>query len=150
MTPQQFTPHHQRLRTYLLETVKLPAKKFRFGDSNGIAEGKVDVITPYSFSEYANNPTGTVEPVPKVFTPLKPDTQLRFTNGFDIHLIIKEFDGELSLFIAQILYWLASENQDVEFEYKVYWNNESSINLECFLEIEERAKGSQVSGFNVY
>jgi hypothetical protein len=144
MKPQEWTPRHQSLKNYLIDVVKLPAETFRFGDSHGSAEGKIDDIVSCTLLP-ATDPNA----LPSLFQN-EPEPELRFTNEMSIHLIIKEFDGVLTFFIAQLLFWLKEEKQDIEFEYKVYWNNETSLNMECFLEIVERGKGSASTGFNVY
>lgn len=144
MNPQAWTPHHQSLKTYLLDVVKLPAEKFRFADTHGSAKGKIDDFVACTLLP-ATDPNA-----PPDYFQQPPEPELRFTNAFSIHLVIKEFDGVLSFFIGQLLYWLREEKQDIEFEYRVYWSNEASCNLECFLEIEERGKGSISTGFNMY
>lgn len=147
MKPQSWTPRHKSLKTYLIDVAKLPPESFRFGDSHGSAAGKIDDM--HSATLIDGLGINSQDHVTAGFD-LTTETELRFTNEMSIHLIIKEFDKELSFFIGQLLFWLRAEKQDTEFEYKVYWNNETSLNLECFLEIVERGKGTVSSGFNLY
>lgn len=142
MIPQQFTARHLSLKTYLLDVAKIPAETFRFGETHGDAKGKVDPIQNYTFTGDPLDPANQLEPLPL-------DTQLRFSNEYTIHLIIKEFDKQLSFFVGQLLFWLAQEHQDQQFDYRVYWDNDKSFNFECFLDIAERGRGTAETGFEL-
>lgn len=140
MIPQQFTARHRGLKTYLQDVAKVPTEKIRFGETHGDAKGKVDDIQNYTFTGDPLDPANQ-------FTPLPIDAQLRFSNEYSIHLIIKEFDKELSFFVGQLLFWLAQEHQDEQFDYRVYWDNDKSFNFECWLDIAERGRGTAETGF---
>lgn len=146
MKPQVFTPHHQSLIKYLDEVVKIPREKYHFGDTHGDVKGKIDQLHAATLIDGIG--TNSQDNLTAVFD-VTTATELRFTNGFSIHLMIKEFEGELSVIIGQLLFWLAQNKQDIEFDYKAYWDNEKSCNLECWFDIEERALGSLETGFAV-
>ena len=142
MIPQQFTPRINSLKTYLQDVAKVPADKIRIISIYGDVKGKVDDIENYTFLGDPLDPAN-------LLTPLPIDTQLRFSHEYTVNVLITEFDKNLSFFLGQLVFWLAQNKQDQNFDHRTYFDNDKSLNFECFLDIVERGRGTAETGFEL-
>jgi hypothetical protein len=126
--------------------IKLETESFRFGDTFGQATADFNEPLFLTMNATKKQATDTVDPVPESFRYLPSKITTRMGHEYVLHLIISEFGGDFSQLLSQLLFWKAQEKQDIKLDYKLSWNNDSTIDINIYFDIEERTKITEEGG----
>lgn len=143
MERQGLTKRHHSLRNYLTDIVGLDPIKWRFGNTEGSSKASISETQQYSAKvesvQVNENNELNIDLVPTGLNPVDIEPDIQMHHEYVIHLVLQDFDGDISRLQGQLHYWLASERQDPALEYTLKWNNDSNVDLHIYLDIEERS-----------
>ena len=134
MKRQGMTPRHQRLQAYLEKVIKLKSEQVRFGDTHGRVKGTI-----VEEDQYLQDPNA---PEPE-FNFHDKSSKSIIRNEHVMHLNIEGFGGDINKLMLQLIYWMYTEKQTLEMDYTIEWNNNETININIFFDIDDKITKSK-------